>query len=164
MILITERPSLNKIKMFFCNGDCNQFIYNLKVNRNIPDTDLNVYKVTDGTKFLCDSYNYSIDNNVVTIYKEVATDVYYSQYAHWSNMTSEQIESAYTQDEQNKIQELVQRYTVGVIQAMVAGQIPFPSDFSIFDGVYVDLPPKPVSYAQEENQPIPCQFINVEAI
>ena len=150
--------------MFFCNGDCNQFIYNLKVNRDIPDTDLNVYKVTDGTKFICDSYNYSINQNTLTIYKKSISEVTKSKYQHWSEMSEDQIESLYSEDEVEKITYLIGRYTKGVIFSMYKGRIPFPSDFSFFGGVYVDIPPKPVSYPEGIEIDIPCQVINVEAI
>lgn len=164
MILITERPSLNKIKMFFCNGDCNSFILNLKQNRSIPDNDINVYRVTDGTKFLCDSYNYIIENGTLTICKKMQVEVQKSKYMNWISMANDTINSLYSADEVDKINYLANRYTVDLIKSFYLGKVSFPSDYSVFEGVFVDIPPKAVPYIDFEYHEVPCQTIEVEEI
>ena len=164
MILITERPSLNKIKMFFCNGDCPSFIANLKINRGIPENDLNVYKVTDGTKFICDAYNYVIDQNTLTICEKVQITVSKSKFLDWAYMSDQERLDLYDVDTLNKIDSLISRYTIDLIKSFYSGKVPFPSDYSFFDGIYVDIPPKAVPYTSYEYHEVPKQVIEVEAI
>jgi len=164
MILITERPSLNKIKMFFCNGDCSSFISNLKTNRSIPNDDINVYKVTDGTKFIYDAYNYYIENNKIFITRKERVAVTKSRYLNWLYMSESTRNENYSSSEVDKINYLINKYSFGTLEAMFYGKIPFPSDFSVFNGVYTNIPPKPVEYIEYESIDILVQIINVEAL
>lgn len=166
MIIITERPSVQEIKMFTVNGDVSSFIANLKQNRGIPDEDLNVFEVTDGTKFICDAKNYSIEIEAgcIHIYSAQDLPVQRSKMCCWVELMEYQWSTYYSAEQVAHINYLKNRYSTGVIAQFYSGSVPFPSDYSIVDDVYVNIPYVAVGIESTSSVNVLTQVIEVEVL
>lgn len=128
MILITHRPSLEKIKLWDNVQNVSVFCSTLKINRGIPDEDLEVYKVSDSTDSLGQFHEYSFSGNELSL-KECTSTVNGNIYIHWTTLSTDEREMYYSVSELQDIQYIMENYPNYF--DIESGQIDKPSGYPV---------------------------------